>query len=36
LSIVEGSGLNRAIFQSVNRLTESRVRAKARRTKLDL
>jgi hypothetical protein len=36
LSIVEGSGLNRAIFQSVNTLTESRVRAKARRTKLDL
>ena len=36
LSIVEGSSLNRAIFQSVNRLTESRVRAKARRTKLDL
>jgi len=36
LSIVEESSLNRAIFQSVNRLTESRVRAKARRTKLDL
>ena len=36
LSIVQGSGLNRAIFQSVSRLTESRVRAKARRTKLDL
>jgi len=36
LSIVEGSSLNRAIFQSVNRITESRVRAKARRIKLDL
>jgi len=36
LCIVEWSSLNRAIFQSVNRLTESRVRAKARRINLDL